>query len=233
MKFTPAFVLASLPFLGLVSGAAVESSAASAENRSGKVSVDLNKRSRLVKDNGVVNVEALKAHVAYATSKIEKGFEAFERNTGARHPLASTQVGTSKRKVGNDALTDSDEELWYGSISVGTPAVKYSGRPAHVECYTCAHSSIVDFDTGSSDLFLPASNCGTTCSGHTSKALGKSFSLAYGDGSAVSGKQYSDTVSIAGLTATKQTLGSATKYSTGFESNQFPADGRCSKSFVW
>jgi cathepsin D len=67
----------------------------------------------------------------------------------------------------------------------------------------------VDFDTGSSDLFLPASTCGTTCSGHTkynpsssstAVALGKSFTLSYGDGSSVSGKQYTDTVTIAGLT---------------------------------
>jgi cathepsin D len=32
-------------------------------------------------------------------------------------------------------------------------------------------------------------------------------------------------VKIAGLTATKQTLGAATQYSTGFQSSQFPADG--------
>jgi cathepsin D len=100
---------------------------------------------------------------------------------------------------------------------------------------------IVDFDTGSSDLFLPSSSCGTTCSGHTkynpaksstSKALGKSFSLAYGDGSTVSGQQYQDTVTLAGLTATKQTLGSATKYSTGFGSAQFPADGKIKLSSI-
>jgi len=74
----------------------------------------------------------------------------------------------------------------------------------------------MDYDTGSSDLFLPASNCGSTCSGHTlynpsssstAKAVGKSFSLSYGDGSTVSGKQYKDTVTIAGLTATSQTIG--------------------------
>ena len=68
---------------------------------------------------------------------------------------------------------------------------------------------VVDFDTGSSDLFLPGPDCGSTCSGHTtydpsssstSKDVGKSFSLAYGDGSTVSGEQYTDTVSIAGLT---------------------------------
>jgi cathepsin D len=67
----------------------------------------------------------------------------------------------------------------------------------------------VDFDTGSSDLFVPSTTCGETCAGHkayynpgassTSKDLGKTFSLAYGDGSTVQGEQYTDVVSIAGL----------------------------------
>lgn len=67
----------------------------------------------------------------------------------------------------------------------------------------------MDFDTGSSDLFLPGSTCGSTCSGHTlynpsssstAKNVGKTFSLAYGDGSTVSGEQYTDVVTLAGLT---------------------------------
>ncbi|KAI0308568.1 aspartic peptidase domain-containing protein [Amylostereum chailletii] len=92
----------------------------------------------------------------------------------------------------------------------------------------------IDFDTGSSDLFLPGASCGSTCAGHTlynpnssttAKSLGMSFSLAYGDGSTVSGTQYTDTVSVGGIKVAGQTLGAATKYSTGFGSKQFPADG--------
>jgi cathepsin D len=67
----------------------------------------------------------------------------------------------------------------------------------------------VDFDTGSSDLFVPSSSCGSTCSGHTtynpnasntSQDLGQNFSLSYGDGSTVSVEIYTDVVNIAGLT---------------------------------
>jgi Eukaryotic aspartyl protease len=58
--------------------------------------------------------------------------------------------------------------------------------------------------------------CDSTCSGHTeydpsdsrtSKPLGETFSLEYDNGSKVTGDLYQDTVSIAGLNATSQTLG--------------------------
>ena len=66
---------------------------------------------------------------------------------------------------------------------------------------------VVDFDTGSSDLFLPGVNC-TACQGHTiydtqdsstAVPLNKEFDLEYGDGSTVSGLQYNDTVTLSGI----------------------------------
>ncbi|KAH0838858.1 acid protease [Lanmaoa asiatica] len=94
--------------------------------------------------------------------------------------------------------------------------------------------SPVDFDTGSSDLFLPGPKCTTNCAGHTiynpsssstAHDLGKTFSLSYGDGSTVSGEQYSDTVVLDGLEAVTQTLGVATEYSSSLAASQFPPDG--------
>jgi len=56
-------------------------------------------------------------------------------------------------------------------------------------------------------------------------------SISFGDGSSVSGEQYSDVVSIAGLTADNQTLGLATSYSTAFQSPQFAPDGLMGMAF--
>lgn len=169
---------------------------------------------------------------------------------------------SSKRATGSDDLTDDEAELWYGTISVGTPATKYTGKRDLIfrQEYAFLRPSLVDFDTGSSDLFLPGPDCDSSCSGHTtydpsssstSNDVGKTFSLSYGDGSTVSGEQYTDTVTIAGLTvsllpdmnsvaridyndcsqATKQTLGAAKTYSSGFESSNFPADGLMGMGF--
>jgi len=99
----------------------------------------------------------------------------------------------------------------------------------------------VDFDTGSSDLFVPSTECGSTCAGHqdyydpsasdTSVNLDKTFTIEYGGGAVVSGDQYTDVVTVAGLTATTQTLGAATQYNAGFESSQFPPDGLMGMGF--
>ncbi|KIJ64704.1 hypothetical protein HYDPIDRAFT_89851 [Hydnomerulius pinastri MD-312] len=209
MRFTLATVIAALPFLVVAAPQPHVSTA-----------IPITKRSSLLNPDGTLNVHALESHVASAKAKVLRGLEAFEKNLGISHPLSVSQKSAS----GGDALIDAQDDLWYGSITVGTPAKTYNGNS-------------VSFPF---DLFLPGPKCGSSCSGHTiydpsksstSKDVGKTFSVHYGDGSSVDGEQYSDTVSIAGLKATKQTLGAATQYSTGFASNRFPPDGLMGMGF--
>ncbi|KAJ3812930.1 acid protease [Lentinula aff. lateritia] len=194
--------------------------------------IPLSKRaSKLVNDQGVVSASALQNELARTRSKLARGFSAFQRNTGSAHPSDTRNLANfidlknRKRATGADPLTDDEDgSLWQGAISVGTPPVDFT----------------VDFDTGSSDLFLPGQNCGTTCRGHTifntaasSSAVNQNSraSLAFGDGSTVNAEIFKDTVAVAGLTATSQTVGAATQYSPGFEIDEFPPDGLMGMAF--
>jgi len=178
--------------------------------------------------NGVVDIPALNAHVDNVRAKIARGFDAFERNTGTTHPndKGELRAKLAKRKTGSDPLTDDlDGELWQGNINVGTPANTFS----------------VDFDSGSSDLFLPGTKCtSANCAGHkifntaassTAVDQHETFSIEFGDGSTVSGEIFKDTVSIAGLTATGQAVVAASQYSAEFALDESPPDGLMGMAF--
>ena len=144
--------------------------------------------------------------------------DVYEWNTGKQHPLAGGIKTSNKRATGSVTLTDYDDDLWYGTISIGTPPKVFTSmtllspvqyRPSDPVSHT------VDFDTGSSDLFIPSTNCDSSCSGHTkyntsasstSHDLKKNFTLTYGDGSNVSGEQYTDVVTISGLNVRENTF---------------------------
>ncbi|THH12231.1 hypothetical protein EW145_g104 [Phellinidium pouzarii] len=192
--------------------------------------IPLSKRSSLSDDAGVIDINALHSQVEHMRGKISLGFSNYEKNMGRPHPnfipsVSVPPIDVDKRSTGSLALMNDNRQLWQGNVSVGTPAKKFS----------------VDFDTGSSDLFLPGSTCGSTCAGHTvyntsssstAKDYGKKFTLAYGDGSMVSGEQYTDTVSLGtGLTVTQQRIGYAKQYSSGFAKSRFPPDGLLGMAF--
>ncbi|KII95873.1 hypothetical protein PLICRDRAFT_170472 [Plicaturopsis crispa FD-325 SS-3] len=183
--------------------------------------VPLVKRFKLTDEHGTFDSKLYNAHISHIQSKFRRGLDAYERNTGSVHPSDSMRPSPSITKragSGSDPLLDFSNQLWSGNISVGTPPVSYR----------------VDFDTGSSDLFLPGKDCDSTCQGHvrydtskssTAKDLHKNFSLSFGDGSTVQGDQFNDTVEIVGMKATGQAVGAAKQYSQGFERAQFPPDG--------
>ena len=64
------------------------------------------------------------------SSKIARGFDNFQSNTGTTHPNDNGALRSklAKRSTGKDPLTDDlDGELWQGAVSVGTPANTFTG----------------------------------------------------------------------------------------------------------
>ncbi|KAF9224584.1 acid protease [Gyrodon lividus] len=187
------------------------------------IPLTLSKHLSLVNGDKSVNFEALNSHVASTSAKILRGFDNFEKNTGAPH---SAVKGARKRASGGlpiDSLS-ARPMLWFGTITVGTPPRLYA----------------VEFDTGSSDFVLPGVDCDSSCDGHdlydpllslTSANSKKPFSIEYGNSDSAYGQQYTDNVTIVGLEAIDQTLGVAWHYSRGLQFEEFFPDGLLGMGF--
>ncbi|KAF9224598.1 acid protease [Gyrodon lividus] len=216
MRFTLARVITALPvFVAAVPQLAKQGGTA--------IPLTFSKGSSLVNADNSVNFGALDSHVASTTAKISHGFDNFEKNTGAPHPAVE---GSQKRASGGlpiDSLS-ARPMLWFGTITVGTPPRLYT----------------VEFDTGSSDFFLPGVDNDGTCDGHnlydpqsslTSVELNKFFAISFGNSDNAHGQQYTDNITIAGLEAKDQTLGVAQYYSPGLQVGRFFPDGLLGMAF--
>ncbi|KAI6111176.1 aspartic peptidase domain-containing protein [Pisolithus sp. B1] len=189
------------------------------------LSIPLRRRASLTTADGAFDLDKALSHLAFSESKISAGLRAL----GSESDTPTVQP--TRRDTGSVPLTDASNVMWYGSISVGTPAVDFL-----VQWTSTLVLPI---------WFLPASDCGSTCSGHTlynpnasstAVDLGKTFVLSYGDGSSIPGEQYTDTCYHSRIygthpPATNQTLGAATQYSSSLQSSNFPADGLMGMAF--
>lgn len=114
-----------------------------------------------------------------------RGREAF--NAGAEIKEVAVLPEHLAKRQSSEPLTDQNQDTeWTGSVSIGSNNQKF----------------VIDFDTGSSDLWVPNSSRCTGCSGKhtysstassTSKSQSGTFSIQYGDGSTVSGPIFKDT----------------------------------------
>ncbi|BFZ56065.1 hypothetical protein PYCC9005_003107 [Savitreella phatthalungensis] len=136
----------------------------------------------------------------------------------AEFTAGKTSLLGKRGSSATDPLTDQadsgGDELYYGPIVVGN-----SG------------TFTVDFDTGSSDLFLPGPSCPTSqCPGkHYSGGVdrGNTTMVTYGSG-AISGENRLDNVSIQGLTVKNQNVVALTTAQGFADSN---ADGLMGAAF--
>ncbi len=173
-------------------------------------------RRSFARSTGEVNGPAL-------LESLQKTLDKYHANVTI--PGASTNAALRPRQVTED-LTDQVEapdfdEEYYGPMEVG------SSTPQQV--FT------VQFDTGSSDIFIPGPQCASDegCSsgrkynqGGTSQ--GRTAAVQYGSGY-IEGDIYTDSVSVAGLTATNQGLISLTS-ATGFDTSA--SDGLLGMGFT-
>jgi len=165
--------------------------------------------------DGSVHFGWLKEHLKYTLLKYNKDFEL---------PDFLLDIGNIEKRGtnANEPLTDQndggDDELYYGVGTVGAAQQRFT----------------FDFDTGSSDTFIPGPSCGASqgCAGTTKynqqgQDEHNTTSITYGSG-AVQGENYFDSVTIAGLTANHQNVISLTT-ATGFSTSS--SDGLMGMAF--
>ncbi|XP_037960882.1 lysosomal aspartic protease-like [Teleopsis dalmanni] len=147
----------------------------------------------------------------------QENFQKTARNVRAELALLRTKYNVpSTRAVSKVELFNQINMAYYGKITIGTPPQEF----------------LVQFDSGSSNLWIPSSHCWIwdfVCKSHnqynhddssTYVANGKSVSFSYGSGS-VSGFLSADTVTVGDMAIKSQTFTEAMNEASSFQNSNF------------
>ncbi|OSX65551.1 hypothetical protein POSPLADRAFT_1054288 [Postia placenta MAD-698-R-SB12] len=174
------------------------------------IRIPIQKRSGLTKADGTADRDAILRERVRVQNKHRNNLITIDRKMGLENyhvgahipPVATLPEHLQKRQ--SESLTDQQSEEWTGTVAIGS------------------QSFIIDFDTGSSDLWVPSSDC-SSCqtqdtydpsSSSSSEEQSGTFAISYGDGSTASGPIYKDHVeSVAGVSVTGQTFSAVTSES--------------------
>lgn len=181
----------------------------------------INKRTSLTRRDGVFDVAKALRSVATTKTKHRQNLINFQRNKDAGTLLISLEIvpaSLTSNTIGSESLMDVAQDLqWVGNITIGTPPKRF----------------VIDFDTGSSDLWIPSTDCPTSycqaknkynpSASTTSHRYPGTFRILYADNSTVEGNNYTDTVSVAGVKVDNQYLAGATNITLADTSS--PMDG--------
>ncbi|GJJ14532.1 hypothetical protein Clacol_008797 [Clathrus columnatus] len=225
------FCKASL--LALVFSTCLSVAAANPVNQARGINISLPKRRSLTNADGTFDYENAVIQTRRTAAKHRQNLINIQRNrernasavgeVQARSPVTLRHperfaIGKLHSTRQSEPLTDeNDDQDWLGNIEIGTPGQTF----------------LVDFDTGSADLWIPSSSCNSaTCSGKnkytassssTAKPQSGQFEIEYADGSTVSGGVETDTVNVAGVVATNQFFSPVATLSDEFDDS--PVDG--------
>ncbi|KAJ6540037.1 aspartic peptidase domain-containing protein [Mycena vulgaris] len=208
--------------------------------------IPLSKRNDILasmKRDGVLdNINRLKMQIARTKKKIQTGLAAIEKNTGNAHPALTGIQGVftattkhpapekltpiSKRATGAEPLTNFRDDLWLGSITVGTPPKTFTGETTVLAFWK---NAVVIRSSLLWDVMPPAMAIHYTipvlvCLSSTAVNTTQHFVLPR-EGN-VTGFIFTDIVTVAGLTTSlKQALGASNHYPVEFEAGNFRPDG--------
>jgi hypothetical protein len=149
---------------------------------SGMMIIPLTKRLSLLKTDNTL--DTLSSHVQtvhtyvtstdvacakdYFNSKIQRGFENYEKNMGVPHPLAvkgfeSKPLNLKRASAAAAAaLTNFGNSDWYTTISVGTPPRPFTGKFKSMQYMSTLIPAVVNIDTGS-PLVLSVNHIQSIC----------------------------------------------------------------------